>query len=434
MKLADSLLLFVLLPAALAAPTPQCDSLSFAECNKLEITDYFGKLKASMKIVKTTKTKLGQTIDWIPLESQGEIAQPPPKLKPIPSNDTQELDAGPLSELEMDGAELGPKGTVPIVLPNLEKIDFNTTTLDDLLSAPAHLNQSSSGLEKRRGITGGGRPHPPKIWRATSGQNAKAFGAEGVFSLFRPAVEPGDYSVMNMVLEGKNRLSQFVEVGLEVSSRFLHDDQLHLYVCYLSDPTKNFCNTVGPGWKQVDWVIYPRSIFPRYSEVGGRRVEIRLKFELFGGNWWLWVKDRWIGYYPADLFRNTFSPSETSLSDSAGAVNFGGAVLDYQETSTTTYTTTDMGSGQCPSARLGRSAYIRNIRRQTRPAVHVDGADDPASLTDYDGSARLYADWGRYGIEGIFPPPFAPYPFGYWRSHLWLGGGGTDSRGCVAPR
>jgi hypothetical protein len=72
--------------------------------------------RANLKVMKATVTE-GKTTDWIPLESQGKIAQAPPlpaSLRTASSNTSR-----PISELELPGAELGPPRTDPIPRLNL---------------------------------------------------------------------------------------------------------------------------------------------------------------------------------------------------------------------------------------------------------------------------------------------------------------------------
>lgn len=74
-----------------------------------------------MKIVATTKTPMGQTVDWIPRESQGNVASPPPALQIKPGDNVTSATA----ELHMEGAERGPEGTVPILRKNLDNLKFD---------------------------------------------------------------------------------------------------------------------------------------------------------------------------------------------------------------------------------------------------------------------------------------------------------------------
>ena len=85
-----------------------------------EIRSHFEKRQQSLNILATTTSPSGQVIDWIPIESQGEIASPPPP--PTVQNGGNVPVA--VAELDMDGAEKGPEGTVPILRKNLDAIEF----------------------------------------------------------------------------------------------------------------------------------------------------------------------------------------------------------------------------------------------------------------------------------------------------------------------
>jgi hypothetical protein len=62
--------------------------------------------RAALNVVQTTYTD-AHTLDWIPIESQGTIASPPPP-RPQYTNNTL------APELEAPGAVKGPAGTVPV--------------------------------------------------------------------------------------------------------------------------------------------------------------------------------------------------------------------------------------------------------------------------------------------------------------------------------
>src|SRR3954469_9649404 len=99
------------------------------EANRREIDAYFRARLERLKIVKTTVTPRGQTIDWIPIESQhpeGRIATPPPPLEPLSSGtgpgEGEEQIA--MAELEARDVERGPKGTVPILRKKLDALGY----------------------------------------------------------------------------------------------------------------------------------------------------------------------------------------------------------------------------------------------------------------------------------------------------------------------
>ncbi len=71
--------------------------------------------RASLNVKKTTATEY-HTIDWVPIESQGEIASPPPhkSASSLRVLSTAQNASSPVAELQQPGAELGPPGTVPV--------------------------------------------------------------------------------------------------------------------------------------------------------------------------------------------------------------------------------------------------------------------------------------------------------------------------------
>lgn len=72
--------------------------------------------RADLKIKKTTITKKGTTIDWIPRESQGKIATPPPIPKQYQEASALKINGNtlPISELDLPGTQRGPAGTVHV--------------------------------------------------------------------------------------------------------------------------------------------------------------------------------------------------------------------------------------------------------------------------------------------------------------------------------
>src|SRR6266536_1456332 len=72
---------------------------------------------ASPDILQTTTTE-HHTLDWIRIESQGKIAQPPPPRAPHTSDPAKNISLA-IPELHQPGAQLGPPGTVPLVRSSL---------------------------------------------------------------------------------------------------------------------------------------------------------------------------------------------------------------------------------------------------------------------------------------------------------------------------
>src|SRR5258708_15653436 len=98
-----------------------------------EMSAYFEHRMRRLQIVNTTVTPRGQTIDWIPIESQhpaGEIASPPPlprhpRAWEKPHGEQPEIIAE--AELESIGIERGPRGSVPILRKNLKALGYTNS-------------------------------------------------------------------------------------------------------------------------------------------------------------------------------------------------------------------------------------------------------------------------------------------------------------------
>src|ERR1017187_9262440 len=79
--------------------------------------------QSALKIAKTTTTPSGQTLDWVPIESQVAAAAqlasaPPATLLPVRTEDAQRPVKLVGFELDDPKVERGPAGTVPILRPD----------------------------------------------------------------------------------------------------------------------------------------------------------------------------------------------------------------------------------------------------------------------------------------------------------------------------
>ena len=350
-------------------------------------TQFFNKKAASLAVVKTTTTQNGNTIDWIPIESQGEIAN-------APSSPPTAMAAGssttPLSELEVDGAEKGPPGTVPILRQDLALLNPDQSLKERLSkSAPP---AESSGADKNVS-----QSH----WYALSDQTVDNNGASGLFSLYHAYVQSsGDFSLIqtavsreNVPLPGStNGVRQTCEAGW--INEPAQVAQPHLFTFFTTDGYANVGDKIGgwntdvKGWIQVDNTFYPGMIFPNTSVVGGSQYELQIQYTLYQGNWWLYVQDRYIGYYPGSLYSTNISDASATLADHASSNAFYGEI--YQQESN--FTTTDMGSGEFASTGWGKSAYIRKLSY----------TDRNGSSHDYGGQSTTVSDPSRYTLEEHF--------------------------------
>jgi hypothetical protein len=279
------------------------------DAKKKEITAYFENRLKELNIVKTTKTPTGQIVDWIPRDSQGMIAKPPTEscLETSTAQDRPTLPA--LGELQHEGVEVGPPGTVPIPRKMLEKLAF-TKDLQTYLSK-GHTKGEDRELA-------GGAIHR----YASSQQSMTCFGGSGNYSNFSPYTESSDDFSLIQVAMSNNELGylQTVEAGLQAYYGLTGHWDSRLFVFYTTNGYTVSGDNLGGynrdvlGWVQVDDKIFPETAFEPYSVPGGAQIQVSIKYQLYAGNWWLNVQGRWIGYYPARLF---ISNTSTALGDHA---------------------------------------------------------------------------------------------------------------------
>ncbi len=127
-----------------------------------------------------------------------------------------------------------------------------------------------------------------------------------------------------------------------------------------------------------------------------------MKFQLFDGNWWFMAGDKWIGYYPGQLYAAGF------LGNHSNAVVFMGEVYDSEEVPGPTSTT--MGSGYWAGSQWPWAAYQRNLRVQ----VGGDG-----SMEDYNPNSLVVNSPSMYDLEAHM------LSGSEWGSYQWLGGPGA---------
>lgn len=125
------------------------------------------KKRQSLNIVATTNTH-ANTIDWIPIGSQGKLAKAPP-LPPALPQDPTKMAGRPVAELEMPGVQKGPAGTVPI--PRL-----NTTYLANVRQKQAP--PKKPGVSKRQ--------NSGSHWYVNSNMNVNNYGGNWVMVSFSP--------------------------------------------------------------------------------------------------------------------------------------------------------------------------------------------------------------------------------------------------------
>ena len=401
------------------------------ERNKRECTQYFQRNLAQLKphIKKTTTTPSGQIVDWILPEAQGTVAEPPPSPQDVSPLDASKAEtpqqsklggkptAAATPELELPGVESGPDGTVPILRQQLELLNFNKSLEQRL---------SKTGVAKSREELTAAPAAPAPHWYASTAQAVPNFGGEAYFSTFKSFVQSNsDFSLLQVAVVKDNVVSiptadkrQTVEAGwINYPAQV---QQPHLFTFYTTNGYASFGDNVSgwnrdvKGWVQYDKTIFPGTVFTPLSVDGGDQHDIKIWYKLYRDNWWLSVMDRWIGYYPASLFRaHTTNPAQT-LSAGSDEIAFYGEIFDSDGGPGPT--TTDMGSGEYAETRWTHAAFVRNIQYQA-------GSGDGNSQTDYDGSGQvIVSDPKRYDIETHFKSGSS------WGSYFWVGGPGAGGK------
>jgi hypothetical protein len=378
---------------------------------KDEVSSYFKIRQARIKPVLTTQTKHGQILDWVPIKSQnpkGVIATPPSASVDIKlPKDKNKVMQLMRFELEEKDAQRGPEGTIPILRKDLEKLP-RYRSLDRYLSKHCLSGQK---LAVRNGLIIA-MPEDGGTHRyADTHESINCFGGEGYLSAYDPYVEASDdFSLLQIGLSNSNSSGQLqtVEAGWQEFQDLYGDWVPHLFLFYTTNgytdqgDNKGGYNQDVDGWVQYDDSVYPGAISSPNSLCGGAQYVMFIKFQLYQGNWWFQCNGRWLGYYPASLFYSS------GLGDHASSIGFWGEIFD-SGTPFPGRTTTDMGSGCWPNSGWPWSAYMSNLRIQSK----TDGTMD-----DYNGSGWA-SDPSMYNLITHMRSGTS------WGNYFWLGGPGS---------
>jgi hypothetical protein len=375
-----------------------------------EIAQWFEARQSRLKPVRTTQTPSGQTLDWIPIESQvpgGKIATPPPpysiaaddKIRPI------------AFELDDPKVERGPAGTVPVPRKNLAAMHA-TTSLQQYLSKRGGL------LVNDKRTKSPADPNPFGYFHGTSGQSINVSGCSTWLDVWDPYLQTSeDHSIMQCGLQNYDKPQlQSLEAGWTVDYSLNGDWLPHLFTYYTTNGyTKDGDNLGGynsdvDGWVQVSSSIYPGIGMSPYSTQGGAQMgfSIRYLLDYDENNWWFWVQGggagQWIGYYPSWLF---FGAPGASLFSTLGAVaewvGFWGEV--YSALSDPNQSTTQMGSGRKGEAGWTHACFQKNLLIQPAGKNTLENQNGSGSAEDpkkYDIKTFMNSGgpWGSYFYAG----------------------------------
>jgi len=346
-----------------------------------DVKRWLEQRQSALHITTTTITPGGQTLDWVPIESQTSdtIAGPPPAVAQV------QLDqARPTESVQVDIGEAGPAGHVPILRPDLTRI----TSLDQL--ARVHSKPGGLRVNIHRTNMKPTDPNPAGYFHALSSEWGTVYGGDAWLNLWDPAVDvpssPGDdHSISQLWLQNYQKPKlQSVEGGLTVDHDLNGDGANHLFTYYTTNGYSKDGNDLG-GYNRLEagWIQYNPSIFPGIringtSEQGvSPQLEIGVKYQLWQGNWWFGFNNNesgpwiWLGYYPGSLFNG-------GIANQVDWAGWGGEI--YTALTNPCATGDQMGSGRHAADGWTYACYQRLIHNQT----NLDGA-----LVNFDGTASV---------------------------------------------
>lgn len=379
------------------------------------VRTYLESRQQKLKVVKTTTTRKGQVLDWIPIESQTsdhQIASPPPTESTdfLYSQDVSQPTQLVTFELEQQQESRGPAGTIPILRRDVQQLR-PVSSQQDFLSkhgGPTYLLRINDNDEIAIAATAS------KHWYAYSAQYETCYGGEGHINAWSPYVQwSNEFSLGQIALaRGSGNGKQTIEAGWQTYKQLYGDWEPHLFIFYTTNGYSQSGDNLGgynqdvDGWVQYSNTLYPGALSSPVSTLGGTQYDMFVKFQLYQGNWWLKINNIWMGYYPASLF------NAAGLQSQASKIAWYGEVVDAA--SDPDMTRTDMGSGHWPYEGWQSCAYMRNLRYQSSTS---------GTMNRYaPGTVKPIDNRECYDIEGHFDNT------GSWQSYFWWGGSGRNAK------
>jgi Neprosin len=393
-----------------------------------ELSDWLEARQGALNIRKTTTTPSGQTLDWVPIESQaadGKIASPPPAHSMRARARDEKRPVRPVDfELDDPKVEQGPVGTVPIVRPDLTRLT-QKISLQNFLTKKGGLKVYRR-LHKAQPTD----PDPAGYFHDIDNQDGTFYGWDGFLNVWDPKINNpngagNDHSILQVWLQNNKPPLQSLEGGWTVDQSLNGDTQPHIFTYYTTNGySKDGDNLGGYNRLYKGWVQYSSAsttgstVFPGIRINGlsvyrGVQTDVSMKFQLYREptngqlNWWVNVQGIWMGYYPASLYNG-------GLGDHATYVGCGGEV--YSSLAKPEQTQDQMGSGRQAAGGWTEAAFLRNLRNQadlngtmvnndgtaSRDVATKGGADPYTIQMDMDSATT----WGSYFyVGGPAPAP-----------------------------
>ena len=244
-----------------ALPRRELDRQAKAQLE--EIRDYLSGRYARREVVTRTKTSGGLELDWVPVESQlrgAKLAQPPDESRPTEPDQGERRAEFCRFELQQEGAELGPDGTVPLLRTPIDRI-IATVSLNDWLAkgrrakrvAPADTTYPfelpATDVHRHSFVT----------------QSVTCYGTEGNINAWDPYTNWSDEFSLGQLwlIRGGGNGQQTLEVGHQEYRDLYGDWVPHLFLFYTTNnytsqgDNKGGYNTDVDGWVQYGNTIHP---------------------------------------------------------------------------------------------------------------------------------------------------------------------------------
>jgi Neprosin len=240
--------------------------------------DWLSARQSMLKVTKTTTTPHGQTLDWIPIESQGteKIATPPPTDASV----NQQNEKGPMNHLLFEIGEQGPEGHVPVLRPDLSKLP-ESISIKDLFNKRGGLQVNSRRKNKKPTD-----PNPFGYFHASSSETTNVYGCEGWLNVWDPQISihssPGDdHSISQTWLQNYQAAqTHSIEAGWTVDLALNGDLKPHLFTYFTTNgygpggDNLGGYNRLQAGWKQYHASIFPGVLLSPVSVINGAQVEL----------------------------------------------------------------------------------------------------------------------------------------------------------------
>lgn len=193
----------------------------------------------------------------------------------------------------------------------------------------------------------------------------------------QPAKDSVDYHSLAEISAQKTigGQQQIIEVGWTVDPTVNGGSTTpHLFVY-------RWINGVGGNYNGSGWVDYASNATNAGSDVSADiGTQPWMEIQYSGGNWWIFYKNNWIGYFPESLWTNA---GVTGFNNTTFQQTFGEIAAAHDPTCT------DMGNGNFPSASgtypgFGADFYSLNTNNGSGWAVTPYGSTVVSDSTKWD--------------------------------------------------